>query len=77
MFKKADWIFVALAVLIVAGVSLLPSPRDQNPPVPGTPDHRALRAEPDCLRCHVADGVRPLPARHPKQQDCFRCHRRM
>jgi uncharacterized paraquat-inducible protein A len=77
MFKKADWIFVALAVLVVIGVSLLPSPRDQNPPVPDTQDHRAITAEPECLRCHVVGGARPLPARHPKRQDCFRCHRRM
>ena len=30
-FRKVDIIFVALALLVVGGVALLPSPRDRNP----------------------------------------------
>jgi hypothetical protein len=72
--RKVDLLFVAFALLVVLGVAMLPSPRDQNPKVPATPEHRGLVVEKDCLKCHVAEGTRPLPTRHPKRQDCFRCH---
>ncbi len=75
MFRKADLIFVALAVLVVVGVTLLPSPKDQNPAVPKNAAHQGMAVEKDCLRCHVVGGVQPLSVRHPKRQDCFRCHR--
>lgn len=73
--RRADWIFLALAALVVLLVSLLPSPRDRNPAVPDSLEHRGLVSEKDCLRCHAAGQSRPLPERHPKRQDCFRCHR--
>ena len=72
--RRSDWLFVAAVILVVAGVSLLPSPRDRNPAVPATPEHKGL-AERDCIRCHAVGQIRPLPGRHPKRQDCFRCHR--
>jgi hypothetical protein len=72
--RRSDWLFVAAVALVVAGVSLLPSPRDRNPAVPATPEHRGL-SEKDCARCHAAGQSRPLPERHPRRQDCFRCHR--
>lgn len=71
--RRADWLFAGAVVLVVAGVSLLPSPRDRNPAVPATPEHRGL-VEKDCVRCHAAGQSRPLPERHPKRQDCARCH---
>ena len=70
---KADWWFAGAVVLVVLGVSLLPSPRERNPVVPATAEHRGL-SEKDCTRCHAAGQSRPLPERHPKRQDCFRCH---
>jgi uncharacterized paraquat-inducible protein A len=75
MFRKADLIFVVLAVLVVVGVALLPSPQNQNPPIPKNDEHRRVSAEKDCLQCHAATGIQPLAAKHPKRQDCFRCHR--
>jgi hypothetical protein len=72
--RRADWLFVVAVVLVVAGVSLLPSPRDRNPAIPATPEHKGL-SEKECVRCHAAGQSRPLPERHPKRQDCFRCHR--
>lgn len=75
MIRRADWLFLLAVGLVIFFVSLLPSPREQNPPIPGTPDHRGLVAEKDCLRCHDAGQARPLPDRHPKRRDCFRCHR--
>src|SRR2546428_2427419 len=75
-FRKADWLYLLAAGLVVLGVSLLPSPRDRNPPIPGDPDHRVLASDTDCLRCHVIGQSRPLPDRHPKRRDCARCHRR-
>lgn len=72
--RRADWLFAGAVVLVVLGVSLLPSPRDRNPAVPATPDHRGL-VEKDCVRCHAVGQSRPLPERHPKRQDCFRCHK--
>jgi hypothetical protein len=73
--RKIDLLFVVGALAVVIGVSLLPSPRDRNPIVPTTPDHRNLRSEADCLSCHAPGGSRPLLARHPKRPDCFHCHR--
>ncbi len=74
--RKVDWIFVAAALAVVVGVSLLPAPRDRNPRIPANAEHRGVVAEKDCVGCHRADGVRPVPARHPKRQDCLRCHAR-
>jgi hypothetical protein len=74
--RKADWLFVVFALAVVVGVSLLPTPKDRNPMVPRTAEHDAVKAEKDCMGCHQAGAVRPLPARHPKRPDCFRCHAR-
>lgn len=74
--RKVDWLFILFAVAVVVGVSLLPTPKDRNPLIPGTPEHRAITVEKECVQCHQADGVKPVPARHPKRQDCFRCHAR-
>ncbi len=72
--RKSDWLFVVAVALVVLGVSLLPSPRDRNPAMPATPEHKGL-SEKDCVRCHAVGQSRPLPVRHPKRQDCFRCHK--
>ena len=74
--RKVDWLFILFAVAVVFGVSLLPTPRDRNPVIPNTAEHRAVKIEKDCLACHTAAGAKPLPARHPKRPDCFRCHAR-
>ena len=73
--RKVDVIFLLAAGLVILVVSLLPTPRDQNPPVPHTPDHQALASEKECGRCHDVGARRPLAVRHPKRQDCSRCHR--
>jgi hypothetical protein len=75
--RKVDWLFVAFALAVVIGVSLLPTPKESNPPIPGTPEHRSIAAEQGCVQCHQVGGAKPLPARHPKRQDCFRCHARL
>ncbi|MGC3976069.1 MAG: hypothetical protein QM771_17040 [Nitrospira sp.] len=75
-FRKVDLIFVVLALLVVGGVALLPSPRDRNPRVPANSTHRAITEESQCTTCHAPQGVRPLPAQHPKRQDCLHCHAR-
>ncbi|OGW65335.1 MAG: hypothetical protein A3H49_12690 [Nitrospirae bacterium RIFCSPLOWO2_02_FULL_62_14] len=72
--RRADWLFAGAVVLVIIGVSLLPSPRDRNPAMPATPEHRGL-FEKDCVRCHATGQSRPLPERHPGRQDCFRCHK--
>ncbi len=71
--RRSDWLFAGAVVLVVVGVSLLPSPRDRNPVMPVTMEHKGI-SEKDCVRCHAAGQSRPLPERHPKRQDCFRCH---
>jgi hypothetical protein len=73
--RKSDLIFVALALGVVLFLAFLPSPRDNNPPVPNDLAHHGIKLERDCLGCHVQGGKRPMQARHPKRQDCFRCHR--
>ena len=75
-FRKVDLIFVGLALLVVGGVALLPSPRDRNPKVPTNSVHQAITVESQCTTCHAPQGVRPLPAQHPKRQDCLHCHAR-
>ena len=73
--KKSDVVFIALIIIIIVFVTLLPSPKDNNPSVPPDSKHRALKIEKDCLVCHAPQGERPLSAKHPKRQDCLRCHR--
>lgn len=74
--RRVDWIFVAGAVAVVVGVSLLPTPKDRNPLIPDNEEHRVITVEKGCTQCHQAEGVRPVPARHPKRLDCLRCHAR-
>jgi hypothetical protein len=74
--RKVDWIFIVGALGVVVGVSLLPTPKDRNPMIPRTSEHETVRMEKDCVACHAVDAVRPLPPRHPKRPDCFRCHAR-
>ena len=74
--RKADWLFVVFAVTVVAGVSVLPTPKDPNTMVPKTAEQQAVTSEQECVGCHKTDGVKPLPARHPKRPDCLRCHAR-
>ena len=76
-FRKVDIIFVGLALLVVGGVALLPSPRDRNPKVPSDSEHQAVSVEKDCVTCHAPMATRPLPAQHPKRQDCLHCHARV
>ena len=75
-FRKADVLFILFAVAVVVGVSMLPTPKDRNPPVPANATHLEIRAEQACVSCHAPAGSKPLPERHPKRQDCFRCHAR-
>ncbi|MFO0773385.1 MAG: hypothetical protein U0172_01805 [Nitrospiraceae bacterium] len=75
-FRKIDLLYVAFAVLVVFGVSMLPSPKDRNPAVPTTPPHAGLTSETQCATCHGAGGVRALAIPpHPKRVDCLHCHR--
>jgi uncharacterized paraquat-inducible protein A len=74
--RKVDWLFILFALTVVVGVSLLPTPKDRNPIIPKTAEHDAVRVEKDCVGCHAAGGVKPVPSRHPKRPDCFRCHAR-
>ena len=73
--KKSDLVFIALALAVIVFLTLLPGPRDNNPPVPGDFAHRQVTSGKECMACHVPGGARPLSARHPKRQDCLRCHR--
>lgn len=75
--RKVDWLFVAFAVAVVVGVSLLPTPKDRNPVIPQNAEHQAVTVEKNCSTCHQASAAKPLPDRHPKRQDCFRCHARI
>lgn len=75
--RKVDWLFVLFAVAVVIGVSMLPTPKDRNPMIPNDADHQAIKVEQDCRACHQANAAEPLPQRHPKRQDCFRCHARL
>jgi hypothetical protein len=74
--RKFDWLFVACALAVIIGVSLLPTPKDRNPRIPGSAGHRSVTMEQGCIQCHQAGGENPVPQRHPRRQDCFRCHAR-
>ena len=74
--RKIDGLFVLFAVAVVSGVSLLPTPKDRNSMIPADAAHQAIKAEQECLQCHVPTGSQPMPERHPRRQDCFRCHAR-
>lgn len=74
--RKIDGLFVLFAVAVIVGVSMLPTPKDRNPMIPADAAHQAIKAEQACLQCHVPTGSRPMPERHPRRQDCFRCHAR-
>lgn len=74
--RKIDGLFVLFAVAVVVGVSMLPTPKDRNPMIPADAVHQPIKVEQACLHCHVSTGSKPLPERHPRRQDCFRCHAR-
>lgn len=74
--RKVDGLFVAFAIAVIVGVSLLPTPKDRNPVIPKNAEHQAIVNEKDCVTCHQTGAAKPLPDRHPRRQDCFRCHAR-
>lgn len=74
--RKVDGLFVLFALAVIVGVSLLPTPKDRNPMIPADAVHQPIKVEQACLQCHVPAGSKPLPERHPRRQDCFRCHAR-
>ena len=73
--KKSDLLFLGAALAVIIFLTLLPSPRDNNPQVPRDFAHQQMRSEKQCIACHIPGGARPLSTRHPKRQDCLRCHR--
>jgi len=72
--RLVDWIVILCVAVLITFISLLPSPRDRNPAIPAGSPHQGL-TERRCTDCHQVGRAAPLPARHPKRQDCFRCHR--
>ena len=74
--RKGDWLFGAAVLAVILFVAVLPSPREQNPVIPADTEHRSIASEKHCSQCHGTQASRPLPDRHPKRQDCFKCHRR-
>ncbi len=74
--RKVDGLFILFALAVIVGVSMLPTPKDRNPMIPVDAVHQPIKVEKDCLQCHVPVGSKPLPERHPRRQDCFRCHAR-
>lgn len=73
---KMDGFFLLAVVGVLLFVSLLPTPRERNAVVPANETHRVLISETQCIQCHAVNKERPLPSRHPKRQDCLKCHRR-
>ena len=73
--RRVDWVVLSGAVFVVVGVALLPTPRDQNPSVPGNAAHQGVTSVRTCVNCHGTEGLQPVPLRHPKRKDCFRCHK--
>jgi hypothetical protein len=73
--RRVDVTVIAAAAALVGVVSVLPSPRDNNPPIPNTVEHRGWTSEKHCPQCHVEGKEQALPTRHPKRTDCWRCHR--
>src|SRR5438445_351385 len=59
-FKKSDLVAIGLALAVIIVLMLLPSPKDNNPPVPPDSKHRALKIEKDCVVCHAPQGERHL-----------------
>lgn len=47
----------------------------QPPRLPADADHGVQQPEASCLFCHGVAGQRPRPARHPRRDDCYSCHR--
>jgi len=74
--RKVDGLFILFALAVIVGVSMLPTPKDRNPIIPGDVVHQPIKVEQACLQCNVPAGSKPLPERHPRRQDCFRCHAR-
>ena len=74
--RTVDLVVGGAALLVVIGVAMLPSPRDRNPMIPANTNHLTVTVEKGCVTCHAPMGGRPLAERHPKRQDCFRCHAR-
>ena len=74
--RKVDGLFILFALAVIVGVSMLPTPKDRNPMIPADAVHQPIKVEKECVQCHIPAGSKPLPERHPRRQDCFRCHAR-
>jgi len=80
--KRADWIFIAVAVAVImffVGLSVF-----STKPVrlPDDPEHRAATSRAQCLACHNPDNqaaVSPILPSHPsswkdERFKCINCH---
>ncbi len=69
--RDAAFVAVVGAVLVVLALG---SGKRTTPATPDDPPHRNARARATCLGCHGPGGVRPVPKRHSKMDQCFLCH---
>ena len=72
-FTRRDAAFVAVvgAVLVVLALG---SGKRTTPATPDDPPHQQATSRAACLGCHGKGGVRAMPKRHPKMDQCFMCH---
>jgi hypothetical protein len=70
---KKDVIFLVLVGSVVLGLAL-GSHKKTTKPTPDDLVHRTATSRAECMHCHGATGVRPVPRGHTKDDQCFLCH---
>ncbi len=70
---KRDAFFLAFVAAVIVLLVLGTGERTTRP-TPNDATHRQAASRAACMECHNADGVRPQPARHTREDQCFQCH---
>ncbi|MDX8408578.1 MAG: hypothetical protein R8J84_00840 [Mariprofundales bacterium] len=71
--SKRDALFLIVVASVITALALGDSGRTTKS-VPDDSVHQQATSRAACMSCHAADGVKPQPAGHTAQDQCFLCH---
>ncbi|MDQ6951375.1 MAG: hypothetical protein Q9M26_06900 [Mariprofundales bacterium] len=68
-----DALFLAVVAAVVITLTLTGG-KHTTKSVPDDATHRQAKTRAACMACHGANGIKPQPASHTKNDQCFLCH---
>lgn len=75
--NKKDFMFIGLAILVVAVLYVLSMSGKKPPEIPANTVHAEAMnmTKEDCKECHAPGKEKPMNPHHPFKDQCFNCHK--